>query len=123
MPLDLGKVVAKILPLHTGAPEVGWLVWRLPHQFEMWCGKGMSSPHQFFRQLKMFDRNVVWQAYVSATPAVLVYDFLFCIDDVMKPSLLDGLQLDNHYTLQKSSLKSTYIPVKRFSSLLAVEQH
>ena len=20
------------------APEVVWLVWRLPHQFEMWCG-------------------------------------------------------------------------------------
>ena len=23
----------------AGAPEVVWLVWRLPHQFEMWCGK------------------------------------------------------------------------------------
>ena len=32
----------------AGAPEVGWLVWRLPHQFEMWCGRGMVSPHQFF---------------------------------------------------------------------------
>ena len=23
----------------SGAPEVVWLVWRLPHQFEMWCGR------------------------------------------------------------------------------------
>ena len=22
----------------AGAQEMVWLVWRLPHQFEMWCG-------------------------------------------------------------------------------------
>ena len=27
---------------------MGWLVWRPPHQFEKWCGRGMVSPHKIF---------------------------------------------------------------------------
>ena len=41
----------------AGAPGIGWLVWRPPHQFEKWCGRGMVSPHQFWGALTLIFQN------------------------------------------------------------------
>ena len=37
------------------APEKEWLVWRLPHQFQIWCGDNMFSPHQLKATWKLSE--------------------------------------------------------------------
>ena len=60
----------------TGAPQVVWLVLRLPHQFEMWCGRDIISFSHTSSLMKRVKKNfalcaIVFNSNISFATAVL----------------------------------------------------